>query len=87
MEDNDDNNEEEEMEDNDDNKKEEEENFQICLRKFSDLSGKIFILFLTNIFNIGNTGTELREQGRGSPGKLGQSFVSFLGKLPYIKCE
>ena len=45
------------------------------------------ILFLTNIFNIGNTGTELREQGRGSPGELGQSFVSFLGKLPYIKCE
>ena len=87
MEDNDDNNEEKEMEDNDDNKKEEEENFQICLRKFSDLSGKIFILFLTNIFNIGNTGTELREQGRGSPGELGQSFVSFLGKLPYIKCE
>ena len=42
MEDNDDNNEEEEMEDNDDNKKEEEENFQICLRKFSDLSGRIF---------------------------------------------
>ena len=42
MEDNDDNNEEEEMEHNDDNKKEEEENFQICLRKFSDLSGKIF---------------------------------------------
>ncbi len=41
-EDNDDNNEEEEMEDNDDNKKEEEENFQICLRKFSDLSEKIF---------------------------------------------
>ena len=42
MEDNDDNNEEEEMEHNDDNKKEEEENFQICLRKFSDLSEKIF---------------------------------------------
>ena len=42
MEDNDDNNEEEEMEHNDDNKKEEEENFQICLRKLSDLSRKIF---------------------------------------------
>ena len=45
MEDNDDNNEEEEMEDNDDNKKEEEENFQICLRKFSDLSGNFFFVF------------------------------------------
>jgi hypothetical protein len=42
MEDNDDNNEEEEIEDKDDNKKAKEENFQICLEKFSDLSGKIF---------------------------------------------
>ena len=50
MEDNDDNNEEEEMEDNDDNKKEEEENFQICLRKFSDLSGKNFYFVFNQYF-------------------------------------